>query len=112
MTELSDFDTQSMQDPDARSVFLHGREIIIVHADGGWRAYLNNCPHINLPLNFIENDFLDRERQYIVCANHGALFQMDDGLCVSGPCQGQALYALACELRGDKLYVDDRSWES
>jgi nitrite reductase/ring-hydroxylating ferredoxin subunit len=52
---------------------------------------VNRCPHVGTPLDWAENEFLDREGRHIVCATHGALFRIDDGRCVAGPCQGDRL---------------------
>lgn len=54
-------------------------------------AYVNSCPHIGLPLEPVPDRFLDRKREMIVCAAHGARFRIADGECVSGPCIGEAL---------------------
>jgi nitrite reductase/ring-hydroxylating ferredoxin subunit len=31
----------------------------------------------------------------LVCAAHGASFEMEQGLCVAGPCKGASLVAVA-----------------
>lgn len=54
-------------------------------------CYHNICPHMGVNLDWVENQFLDTSAQFIQCATHGALFQIEDGLCVAGPCQGQKL---------------------
>ena len=54
-------------------------------------AYKNCCPHTGAPLNWQENKFLDLFGLNIQCTLHGALFQIEDGLCTWGPCEGQSL---------------------
>ena len=54
-------------------------------------VYVNSCPHIGLPLEPVPDRFLDRKREMIVCAAHGARFRIEDGKCVSGPCIGEVL---------------------
>ena len=54
-------------------------------------GYVNTCPHLHITLNYFPDRFTSHDRAFILCANHGALFQMDDGYCVSGPCAGQSL---------------------
>jgi nitrite reductase/ring-hydroxylating ferredoxin subunit len=54
-------------------------------------AYRNECPHTGAPLNWQENQFLDLSRTEIQCTLHGARFRIADGICVHGPCLGQAL---------------------
>ncbi|HIJ38888.1 MAG TPA: Rieske 2Fe-2S domain-containing protein [Rhodospirillaceae bacterium] len=62
-------------------------------------GYLNNCPHIGAPLNGPDRNFLDRTAEFILCSNHGALFRIEDGFCLSGPCAGKSLTSVAIELR-------------
>lgn len=58
-------------------------------------AYVNNCPHYDrAPLGWKKDEFLNGARDHIMCAAHGALFRIEDGVCVIGPCLGQALQAL------------------
>lgn len=69
------------------------------------RVYVNSCPHIGLPLEPVPDRFLDRKRELIVCAAHGARFRVEDGVCVSGPCVGDVLEAVPVTLVGDKVHV-------
>ena len=62
------------------------------------RVYVNSCPHIGLPLEPVPDRFLDRKREMIVCAAHGARFRIEDGECVSGPCMGDVLEAVEVRL--------------
>ena len=55
------------------------------------RVYVNACPHVGLPLEMQPDRFLDGRREKIVCTAHGARFRIDDGVCISGPCLGEAL---------------------
>lgn len=68
-------------------------------------AYVNRCPHRGTPLDWQPDDFLDREGRHIVCATHGALFQVEDGVCIAGPCPGEQLTPLPLERRGDDFYA-------
>jgi nitrite reductase/ring-hydroxylating ferredoxin subunit len=40
---------------------------------------------------------LDESGSLLRCARHGALFLMDSGACVVGPCAGRSLSRLTCE---------------
>lgn len=71
------------------------------------RAYLNRCPHAGTPLNWTPDRFLDLERSQIMCATHGATFRIADGVCVSGPCLGDALEPVAVEVRDGFVYVEN-----
>lgn len=69
-------------------------QYFVVLLDGVPKAYRNRCPHLGIPLEVREHEFLDHDRDFIVCANHGALFRLSDGECVAGPCRGQALQSV------------------
>jgi len=68
-------------------------------------VYVNSCPHIGLPLEPVPNRFLDRKREMIVCAAHGARFSVEDGVCVSGPCMGDVLEAVPVTMVADEVHV-------
>jgi len=36
---------------------------------------------------------------------HGALFRIEDGECLQGPCPGQRLSAVPAEVRGEVVYL-------
>ena len=60
------------------------------------QAWANACPHQGRRLDYAPGKFLiDKGR--LVCAAHGATFQLDDGLCVGGPCRGEHLSSVAIE---------------
>ena len=63
-----------------------------------WLAYKNNCPHQHLPLNWNPHQFLDQNNELIVCAMHLALFELETGRCVVGPCVGKSLTPLYIEM--------------
>ena len=72
-------------------------------------AYLNRCPHKGSPLNWSPDRFLDNERRYIVCATHGALFEIDKGICVAGPCRGDQLTRIDVEVRDGEVVMFEGS---
>ncbi|WP_290885537.1 Rieske (2Fe-2S) protein [Arenimonas sp.] len=58
------------------------------------KAWLNVCPHAGRRLDWAPGRFLvDQGR--LVCAAHGASFEMERGECVAGPCKGASLVAVA-----------------
>jgi len=67
--------------------------------------YVNICPHIGAPLDFEPGRFLNLERDHIQCAMHGALFNIHDGVCVVGPCTGEALTPVASVLREGEVFL-------
>ena len=57
-------------------------------------AYLNRCPHAGFPLNRSPDGFLGMNNQRIMCRSHGAMFEIESGICVDGICIGQSLRKL------------------
>jgi len=68
-------------------------------------VYENACPHTGMPLDFQPGRFLDPEGAMIQCSTHGAKFRIEDGFCVSGPCEGDSLKAVASEVRDGRVFV-------
>lgn len=66
----------------------------VIRHQGSVHAYLNRCAHKLTELDWEPGEFFDRERRYLVCATHGALYEPDSGLCVAGPCRGARLVRL------------------
>lgn len=62
----------------------------VVRAGGQVRGYVDSCPHAGWPLAALDDRYLTRSADHILCAGHGALFRLD-GLCVAGPCYGERL---------------------
>ncbi|HKX10668.1 MAG TPA: Rieske (2Fe-2S) protein [Stellaceae bacterium] len=71
------------------------RAIFVVRRDGRVVAYENSCPHTGSPLDWRPDVFLDLEKRHILCATHGALFRIEDGYCLAGPCAGKGLKPVA-----------------
>jgi nitrite reductase/ring-hydroxylating ferredoxin subunit len=72
----------------------HTESIFLVRKGGAVFAYRNRCPHTGSPLDWMPDQFLNLGKDHIQCATHAALFRIEDGLCVAGPCTGDALTAL------------------
>lgn len=88
-----------LDEPGAKGVSLGaGRdafEIFLVRKDGEVRAYANDCPHAHTRLDHWPDRFLTLDETRIICANHAALFRIEDGFCVAGPCAGKSLTPVA-----------------
>jgi nitrite reductase/ring-hydroxylating ferredoxin subunit len=83
---------------EARAFRSPAGEVIVVSRDGQTYAYHNSCPHLGINLEFNPDEFMDSENYFLICSNHGALFQVEDGLCVSGPCQGESLLSAPIQI--------------
>ena len=99
-----------IDDGDARGfdVALVGKDVNIICVRQGQRifAYRNSCPHTGINLEWLPDQFLDDTKQYIVCSSHGALFQVEDGHCVAGPCAGDALEPVATVIENGIVLCD------
>jgi nitrite reductase/ring-hydroxylating ferredoxin subunit len=58
------------------------------------KAWRNCCPHQGRRLDYAPGKFLIFKEQ-LVCAAHGATFELEEGLCVGGPCRGEHLTRVA-----------------
>ena len=79
----------------ARVELDDGRSLIAVRRGGATRLFLNRCPHRGIELDWVPGLFTAIDGHHLQCATHGALFDPDTGLCISGPCSGQSLDRVA-----------------
>ena len=68
-------------------------------------AYQNFCMHVGHPLNWRPDEFLNQDGDLIICASHGALYEIDSGVCVAGPCPGKVLRAVEVAIRDGNVVV-------
>lgn len=90
---------EAVVDGDAESLVLHRR-------GDGVRAWLNVCPHAGRRLDWAPGQFLVSGEGLLVCAAHGASFELERGECVAGPCRGQALRAVPVRVQGNEIWLD------
>ena len=98
-------------DPSAKGYKLDdlvtsGAAFFVVKKDNALHAYVNQCPHVGAPLEWIPDQFLDADAQFIQCAVHGAAFAIDNGACAGGPCNGVGLTALPMQEENGQFKVD------
>jgi nitrite reductase/ring-hydroxylating ferredoxin subunit len=94
-----------LEDHCAMELTIEERQLFAVRQGNSIFAYWNLCPHRNSPLNWVPNQFLDTENQLIQCALHGALFEIDSGLCIAGPCSGDSLQPVELRCEDHFYYV-------
>jgi len=68
-------------------------------------AYLNSCAHIQVELDWLDGEFFDHSKLYLICATHGATYEPDSGYCVLGPCRGKRLVAVPVAERGGEVLL-------
>lgn len=96
---------QDLADNAAKGFELDGRKLFAVRRGGDVYLYENRCPHKGIPLEWMPDTFLDPDKQFIQCSTHGALFTIDAGLCIAGPCNGAHLQPVAFELSDDQIIL-------
>jgi len=89
----------------SKGFILGPLSLLAIKHQGVLYLYRNRCPHRGIPLEWQPDQFLDIDRNYIQCSTHGALFEIDSGRCIQGPCQGQALEAIDYTLANDRVWV-------
>jgi nitrite reductase/ring-hydroxylating ferredoxin subunit len=77
----------------------------LVNEDGRFHAYVNRCRHMATPLDFVRDQFLSEDGQYLMCYTHGALYERGSGVCIAGPCKGESLYRLPVCIDQDEVLV-------
>ena len=87
--------TSDIPDPSSKAFEIshHGKNlaIFVIRKEGQFHSFINRCPHTGVNLEWLEDQFLDRDNAYIQCTGHDALFEIDSGHCVHGPCAGDNL---------------------
>ena len=74
-------------------------KLILVRRQGVLRGYWDACPHYgDTPMAWRTNEYLNAERNRIVCASHGAEFEIETGLCLRGAALGKSLSAAPIEI--------------
>jgi nitrite reductase/ring-hydroxylating ferredoxin subunit len=63
----------------------------VLRRGGAVTGYVDSCPHAGWPLAMFDDRYLTRDGKHLLCAGHGALFRLDDGVCIAGPCLGELL---------------------
>jgi nitrite reductase/ring-hydroxylating ferredoxin subunit len=79
--------------------------LVLLDLAGEVRAYLNRCRHLPIPIDSGSRSFLTFDKQHLLCGTHGALYRLDDGVCIAGPCLHLALEALPLEETDGELFV-------
>jgi nitrite reductase/ring-hydroxylating ferredoxin subunit len=68
-------------------------------------AYQNFCVHVGHQLNWSPNKFLTKDKSAIICASHGATYEIKTGLCFAGPGSSKTLRKVEVAVRDGLIYV-------
>jgi nitrite reductase/ring-hydroxylating ferredoxin subunit len=103
-----------LQDPGSKGVTVACDtrlfDLFVVRIGNEVRAYMNSCPHTGGPLDWVPDQFLSLDREYIQCATHYALFRWQDGSCISGPCAGDALTSVPVVIEDGQIMLSREAW--
>lgn len=80
-------------------------EALLINSRGKFFAYVNRCPHIGLTLDWVNNQFFTVDSRYLMCANHGAVFEPSTGECIWGPCAGASLEDVPLRIEEGKVFA-------
>ncbi len=83
----------------------------VVRFEDSIYAYLNRCAHMMLELDWDDAEYFDTSGEYLICSNHGALYEPKTGVCVNGPCYGASLIAISVKEVDSKVVLDDERFE-
>jgi len=56
-------------------------------------------------MDWAAGKFLISKAGHLVCAAHGASFSLVDGVCVAGPCRGEALRGIAVNASDGEVWL-------
>ena len=102
--------TTDIEDPGSKSFELKikrkTQSIFVVHKDGEFFAYYNQCPHTGANLEWQEDQFLDLDKALIQCATHDALFVITSGECIAGPCAGDVLQSIPISIKDGEIHLE------
>ncbi|NIA52362.1 Rieske (2Fe-2S) protein [Massilia sp. TW-1] len=80
--------------------------VLVVRQDErvfGWR---DACPHHGgTPMAWRKDEYLNAARDRIVCAAHGAQFDVATGICTLGPCLGQRLHSVGLVVDDNEIHI-------
>ncbi|MCQ4276979.1 Rieske (2Fe-2S) protein [Stutzerimonas degradans] len=93
----------------SRGFALSQVRVVAVRRDGVPYLYENRCPHRGIALEWLPDQFLDSSGSLLQCATHGALFLIESGECVAGPCAGLGLRPLIGSERDGVIWLHDET---
>ena len=83
----------------------------VIRFDGTVYGYLNRCAHLMLELDWDDAEFFDNSGDYLICSNHGAMFEPQSGECINGPCYGASLTSIAVREVNENIVLDDERFD-
>jgi nitrite reductase/ring-hydroxylating ferredoxin subunit len=79
--------------------------VLLLRSGASVSAYRNRCAHVHIPLNYEPQLFHIIDGEVLMCAHHGAMYRITDGVCFDGPCEGASLTPIPIAVRGDDIVL-------
>lgn len=99
--------TSAIGNNESLKLIIHQTALVILQHNNAYHGFINSCPHRNVPLDWDNNQFFDADHDLIQCSTHGALFLINTGECIYGPCLGQHLTKIQLFIRDESIYWMD-----
>jgi nitrite reductase/ring-hydroxylating ferredoxin subunit len=90
-------------DPDLGRVKARG--LLVARRMGRLFVYANVCRHIPLTLDLGDGEVAGLDGRHFLCHHHGARYRIEDGKCISGPCEGESLIPIEHSIEDGELVV-------
>lgn len=78
----------------------------VVKKEGKYYAYRNVCRHLPIALDIGDSGVFTHDNKYLQCHLHGAVYEIETGLCIGGPCEGASLGTLPFAEEEDAIFVE------
>lgn len=109
MTRLCHID--DIEEGKSKGFEVGDKTVFAVKKDAIIYVYQNRCPHLGVELEYQEDQFLDQDGALIQCSTHGALFLIEDGSCIAGPCIGEQLTPISFDVNEGDVFLTGSSAE-
>lgn len=63
----------------------------VLKKNGRFFVYQNLCKHLPVTLDLGDGGLFTHDKAHFQCHMHGAMYELETGYCVAGPCQGARL---------------------
>jgi len=80
-------------------------EGFVVKKNGRFYAYQNLCQHLPITLDLKDGRFFSHDRKALQCHMHGALYEIETGICFAGPCEKEKLVSLEIVEEEERLVI-------
>jgi nitrite reductase/ring-hydroxylating ferredoxin subunit len=107
--EKSDFDDPTLISVRNRNT-NEVKEAVVIKYEDEYKCWLNYCKHITT-INIHKGGEAPIRDDEIVCQNHGAMFNIDTGVCTFGPCEGARLDPVEVETKSGRIVLTDENYE-